>query len=202
MPFQSVPIHSSAHVRRAVFRLRVESGVTTGNYTRIKHDFVKTCHFEPRISRTAFFPACLRFPRIPGRCMPETRVIAQKSFWCQKIMSSRKVPSRGVKSDVHPIYVLVVRSGALQTAAPSRTPVNLPAAQFLVSNLLIDRNSAVGTVTSYKLDDRGILVRLLARARNFHLLPNVQTRYGTYPASYSVGGGRYFPGNKAALVWC
>jgi hypothetical protein len=107
MPLHTVPIHSSAHVRRAVFRLRVESGVTAGNYMRIKHDFVKTCHFEPRISRTAFFPACLRFSRIPGRWTPATRVTGQKSFRCQKITSSRKVPSRGVESDIHPIYVLV-----------------------------------------------------------------------------------------------
>lgn len=54
MPFHAVPIHSSAHVR-AVFWLRVESGVTRGNYTRIKHDFVKTCHFEPRISSQNVF---------------------------------------------------------------------------------------------------------------------------------------------------
>jgi hypothetical protein len=90
----------------------------------------------------------------------------------------------------------------MQTAAPRRTPINLPTAQFIFSNLLVDRNSAVGTVTSYKLNDRGILVRLLVRAKNFYLLPNVQTGYGAYPASYSIGTGRYFPGNKAAVMWC
>lgn len=72
---------------------------------------------------------------------------------------------------------------------------NLPNEQFLVSNLLVDRNSAVGTVTSCKLDDRGIFVRLLVRARNCYLLPNVQTGYGAYPTSYSIGTGPYFPGN-------
>jgi len=61
---------------------------------------------------------------------------------------------------------------------------------ILVSNLLVGRNSAVGTVTSYKLDDREILVRLLVRTRNFYLLPNAQTGYGAYPASYSIGAGR------------
>lgn len=130
MPFHAVPIHSSAHVRRAVFRLRVESGVTMENYTRIKHYFVKTCQFEPRISRTAFFPACLRFWSIPGRWTPANRVAGQKSFRVQKITSSRNVPPRGVESATHPVYMLVVRSGALQIAVPSRTPVNLSTAQF------------------------------------------------------------------------
>jgi hypothetical protein len=88
----------------------------------------------------------------------------------------------------------------IANSSAERTSSQPPNAQFLVSNLLEDRNSAVGTVTSYKLDDRGIFVRLLARARNFYLLPNVQTGYGAYPASYSIGTGRYFPGNKQP--WC
>lgn len=48
MPYHAVPIHSSAHIRRAVFRLRVESGATARNYERIKHDFIfkKTVHFS------------------------------------------------------------------------------------------------------------------------------------------------------------
>jgi len=72
-----------------------------------------------------------------------------------------------------------------------------------LKSIYVSRNSAVCTVTKYKLNDRGgILVRLLVRARNLYLLSNVQTGYGAYPASYSRGTGRYFPGNKAAMVWC
>jgi hypothetical protein len=54
------------------------------------------------------------------------------------------------------------------------------------------RDSSVGIVLGYGLDDRG--VRVLAVAGNFSLDHRVQTSSGAHPASYPMGARVCFPG--------
>jgi hypothetical protein len=49
------------------------------------------------------------------------------------------------------------------------------------------RDSAVGIVTSYRLDGRGVGVRVPVRSRIF--LHDVRTGRGAHPASYPIGTG-------------
>jgi hypothetical protein len=66
------------------------------------------------------------------------------------------------------------------------------------SNFIESRDSSVGIVTGYGLDDRGSLVRFPAGAGNFSLHHRVQTGSGAHPASYPMGTRGSFPGGKAA----
>jgi hypothetical protein len=50
----------------------------------------------------------------------------------------------------------------------------------------------------YGLDDRGSRFRFLTGAENFSLHHRVQTGAGVHPASYPMGTGGSFPGDKAA----
>jgi hypothetical protein len=60
------------------------------------------------------------------------------------------------------------------------------------------RDSSVGMALSYWLDDRDSKVRFLAGAGNFSLHHRVQNGSGTQPASYPMGTGGSFPGEKTA----
>jgi hypothetical protein len=51
------------------------------------------------------------------------------------------------------------------------------------------RESSVGIVTGYGLDDRGSRIRFPVVAGNFSLHYRVQTGTGAHSASYSVGNG-------------
>jgi hypothetical protein len=44
----------------------------------------------------------------------------------------------------------------------------------------------------YRLDDQGLTVQFLSRARNFFVLHNIQTGSEVHPASYTVGTGSFF----------
>jgi hypothetical protein len=57
------------------------------------------------------------------------------------------------------------------------------------------RDSSVGIAMGYGLDGRGS-----AKARDFSLLPSVQTGCGAHPASYPMCTGGFFPGGKAAAA--
>jgi hypothetical protein len=59
------------------------------------------------------------------------------------------------------------------------------------------RGSAVGVVTGYGLDGRGVGVRVPVGVR-FSPLHVVQTGSGAHPASYPMGTGGSFPRGKAA----
>jgi hypothetical protein len=59
------------------------------------------------------------------------------------------------------------------------------------------RDSLVGTVLGYELDDRGSRVRFPAGAGNFSLHHRVQNGSGAHPASYPVGTRGSLPGGKA-----
>jgi hypothetical protein len=59
------------------------------------------------------------------------------------------------------------------------------------------RDSSVGIAQGYGLDDRGSTVRFPAGAGNFSH-HRVQNGAGAGPASYPMGTGGSFPGNKAA----
>jgi hypothetical protein len=60
------------------------------------------------------------------------------------------------------------------------------------------RNSSVGIVLGYELDEPGSRVPFPAEAENFSLHHRVQNGSGTHPASYPMGTGDAFPGGKAA----
>jgi hypothetical protein len=66
---------------------------------------------------------------------------------------------------------------------------------------LKSRDSSVGIVTGYGLDDQMIGIRFPARAGSFSLRHRIQTGSGAHPASYPVGTGGSFPGDKAAGAW-
>jgi hypothetical protein len=57
---------------------------------------------------------------------------------------------------------------------------------------------SVGKALGYGLDDRGSRVRFPAAAGNFSLHHRIQKGSGAHPASYPVGTGGSFPGDKAA----
>jgi hypothetical protein len=63
------------------------------------------------------------------------------------------------------------------------------------------RDSSVGIVLGYGLDDRGSRVRFPARAGNFFLRHRIQNGSGAHPASYLMGTRDSFPGGKAAGEW-
>jgi hypothetical protein len=69
---------------------------------------------------------------------------------------------------------------------------------YLLHNCLTrSRDSSVGIATSYKLNGRGVGVRVPVGARFFYSLHVARTGSGAYTA-YPVGTGGSFPGNKAA----
>jgi hypothetical protein len=63
------------------------------------------------------------------------------------------------------------------------------------------RESSVGIATGCGLNDRMIVVFVLAGAGNFSLRHRVQTGSGAHPASYPMDIGGSFPGGKAGGVW-
>jgi hypothetical protein len=69
---------------------------------------------------------------------------------------------------------------------------------FLSPHTDQSRDSSVGIVLGYGLDDRGSRVRFPAGAGNFYLHHRVQNGYGAHPASYPIGSRGSFPGGKAA----
>jgi hypothetical protein len=62
------------------------------------------------------------------------------------------------------------------------------------------RDSSVGIALGHGLDDRSSRVRFPAGAGNFSL-HRVQNGSGAHPASYLMGTGDCFPGDKAAGEW-
>jgi hypothetical protein len=63
------------------------------------------------------------------------------------------------------------------------------------------RNSSVGIVADYGMDDRMIGVRIPTGAGNFSFHHRIQTGTGAHPASYSVGTRVSFLGGTAAGAW-
>jgi hypothetical protein len=59
------------------------------------------------------------------------------------------------------------------------------------------RNFVAGIALGYGLDDRGARFRFPAEAGNFSLHHRVQNGSGPHPASYPMGTGGSFPGDKA-----
>lgn len=57
-------------------------------------------------------------------------------------------------------------------------------------------NSSVRTVTSLRMDFRGIVLGFPPQSRNFCLLQSIQTWCGSHPASYSMDAGGPFSGIK------
>jgi hypothetical protein len=65
-------------------------------------------------------------------------------------------------------------------------------------NYTKSRDSSVGIVLGYGLDNRGSRVRFPAGAGNFSLYHRIRNGSGAHPASYAMGTGGSFPGDKAA----
>jgi hypothetical protein len=61
----------------------------------------------------------------------------------------------------------------------------------------MSRVSSGSIVSDFGLDDRAIGVRSPAGAKDFTSILCVQTGYGAYPASCTMGTGGPFPGDKA-----
>jgi hypothetical protein len=62
----------------------------------------------------------------------------------------------------------------------------------------MSRDSSVGIMLGYGLDDRGSRVTFPAGAMNFSLHHRVLNGSGAHPASYPIGSRVSFPGGKAA----
>jgi hypothetical protein len=76
--------------------------------------------------------------------------------------------------------------------------------QLGVNNFTADvksRDSSVGIVLGYWLDDRGCRVRFPAETGNFSLHHRVQNGSGAHPASYPMGTRGSFREGKAAGAW-
>jgi hypothetical protein len=67
---------------------------------------------------------------------------------------------------------------------------------LLVPNILVNRDSVVGIVTAYGLDDGGAGVRVPVGSRIF-TSPIVQTGSGVHPISYTMGSG----GSSTGVKW-
>jgi hypothetical protein len=61
-----------------------------------------------------------------------------------------------------------------------------------------EREELLNTTLSYGLDDRGSRVRFPTEAGNFSLHHRVQTCSGAHPASYPMGTGGSYTGDKVA----
>jgi hypothetical protein len=74
--------------------------------------------------------------------------------------------------------------------------------QIIILTVTVEsRDSSVGTVLGYGLDNQGSRVQFLVGAGNFSLHHHVQNSSGAHPASYPMGTRGSFPGGKAAGVW-
>jgi hypothetical protein len=65
-------------------------------------------------------------------------------------------------------------------------------------SLSLPRGSSVSIVSGYGLDDRAIVVRSLAREKDFSCSLCVRTFSGAHPASFRMGSGALSPGQSAA----
>jgi hypothetical protein len=84
---------------------------------------------------------------------------------------------------------------------PKTLHIRLPAMDFILHylyELRESRNSSFGAALGYGLDDRGSRDRFPAGAGNYSLHHRVQTGSGPRLATYPVGLGGSFPGDKAA----
>jgi hypothetical protein len=80
--------------------------------------------------------------------------------------------------------------------------VHLLCGNFLsVFEKLKSRDSSVGVVLGYGLDDQGLSFWFLARVWNFSLHHHIQNISGAHPASYPMGTRGSFPGVRAAGAW-
>jgi hypothetical protein len=68
----------------------------------------------------------------------------------------------------------------------------------MIPSLVMSRDSSVGIALGYGLDDRGSRVRFPAAVGNFSLYHRVQNSSVAHPASYPMGTGGCFLGNKEA----
>jgi hypothetical protein len=66
--------------------------------------------------------------------------------------------------------------------------------------IILSTHISVGIATGYGLDDLMIGVQFPGGAGNFSLRHHFQTGSDAYLASYPMGTGGYFPGDKAAGV--
>jgi hypothetical protein len=73
--------------------------------------------------------------------------------------------------------------------------------RMLLAHHIKSRDSSVGVALGYGLDDRGSRFRFPAGSGNFSLHHRVQTGSEAHPASYRMGTGGSFRGDKEVGVW-
>jgi hypothetical protein len=91
------------------------------------------------------------------------------------------------------LYAFLIFSMRCYMPHPSHIP------WFVHSNVLYgySRDSSVGIVLGYGMDDRGSRVRFPTEAGNFSLHHRLQNVSGVHPASYPIDTAGSFPGGKA-----
>jgi hypothetical protein len=89
---------------------------------------------------------------------------------------------------LHPPYVFLAWYISTGTTLP------------LTLHLPYSRDSSVGIVLDYGLNERGSRVRFPTGAGNFSLHHRVQNVSGAHPASYPMGTRGSFPRGKAAVA--
>jgi hypothetical protein len=78
----------------------------------------------------------------------------------------------------------------------SKNPMKSIKIKYTMAYTIRSRDNAVGIATGYGLDDQGVGVRVPVGARIFSS-PQRQTGSGVHPASYPMGTGGSFHGDKA-----
>jgi hypothetical protein len=124
----------------------------------------------------------------------------------------RKVRAGAVKrAGAGSIQRVRVHRTHVQTVCTSVQPAALQSCYSIISHepchihrsisekiISMSQDSAVGTATGYRLDGRGVGVRVLARTGELPLLHVVQTGSRAHPAFYRMVTGGSFPGGKSA----
>jgi hypothetical protein len=127
----------------------------------------------------------------------------QQCITCQKTRVLKKIKVQAVFTH-HPHECLPFTGSACQPPFSSELCKQLSNTWhdmicFSSSSLVISRDSSVGIVT--ELWAQWSRFQILAAARQFYLLQNIQPSSGTHPASYSKGTGGLFPLGKAVGAW-
>jgi hypothetical protein len=136
----------------------------------------------------------------PGGCLKGPRKSTTKSVWLTPqaqfsflyILLRTSWKSLLKKTEVFEILGLYNRHNITYVS------MEQSGAELVISK---GRNSSVGIMLGYGLDDRSSRVPSGGGAGNFSLHHRVRNGSGTHPVSYPMGTRGSFPGGKAAGAW-